>query len=193
MLGVTVFGIEKCSIISVIFLAILNLIYSRGMEESNVFNKVFTVLKLVTLCLIIVIALFKFDADNFTPFVLEEEGGWAGTFFAASIIFYGYLGFDFITTLSPEAKSPAKTIPSSVKSSTLICMGLYVLTAISLAGMAPLQDFNADTAMADAFAAADMDFVSIIIYMCAFFGITAACFTNLLVSNEQQKERTEIE
>lgn len=59
-------------------------------------------------------------------------------------------------------------------------MGLYVLTAISLAGMAPLQDFNADTAMADAFAAADMDFVSIIIYMCAFFGITAACFTNLL-------------
>ena len=54
--------------------------------------------------MIIIIAFLKFDSDNFTPFVLEEEGGFGGTFFAASLIFYGYLGFDFITTLSPEAQ-----------------------------------------------------------------------------------------
>ena len=106
-----------------------------------------------------------------------------GTFFASSIIFYGYLGFDFITTLSPEAKSPARSVPSAVKTSTLLCMVLYVLTAISLAGMAPLQNFNPDTAMPEAFASVGQDFVSYIIYFCAFFGITAACFTNLLVSS----------
>ena len=61
-------------------------------------------------------------------------------------------------------------------------MGLYLLTAVALTGMAPLQDFNKDTAMADAFASVDLNFVSFIIYFCAFFGITAACFTNLLVS-----------
>ena len=59
-------------------------------------------------------------------------------------------------------------------------MLLYILTAVSLAGMAPLQNFNKDTAMADAFKSVDLDFVSFIIYFCAFFGITAACFTNLL-------------
>jgi amino acid transporter len=101
---------------------------------------------------------------------------------ASSIIFYGYLGFDFITTLSSEAKHPAKSIPYAVKYSTTLCMILYMCTAISLAGMAPLQNFNADTAMADAFSSVELDYVSFIIYFCAFFGITAACFSNLLVS-----------
>lgn len=88
--------------------------------------------------LIIVIAFLKFNADNLTPFVLEEEGGWSGTFLAASLIFYGYLGFDFITTLSPDAKNPAHSIPFAVTSSTLLCVLIYFLTAFSLAGMAPL-------------------------------------------------------
>ena len=107
MLGIDVFGIKNCSIEAVIFLATLNLIYTRGIEESNIFNIVFTVLKLATLVMIIIIAFLKFDASNFSPFVLEEEGGFQGTFLASSIIFYGYLGFDFITTLSSEAKNPA--------------------------------------------------------------------------------------
>ena len=182
MIGITVFGIDNCSIIAPLFLVILTLVYTRGLQESNWFNIVFTALKLVTLAMIIIIAFVKFNSDNMTPFVLEEEGGWGGTFFAASLIFYGYLGFDFITTLSPEAKRPARSIPSAVKNSTAICIGIYFLTAISLAGMAPLQDLNPDTALADAFAAVDLEFVSFIIYFCAFFGITAACFTNLLVS-----------
>ena len=61
-------------------------------------------------------------------------------------------------------------------------MGLYILTAVSLAGMTPLQDLNPDTAMPDAFSSVGLEYVSIIIYLCAFFGLTAACFTNLLVS-----------
>ena len=65
MLGMTVFGVEKCSIMSFVFLAILNFIYTRGIEESNIFNMVFTVLKLGTLFLIIIFAFCKFDSDNF--------------------------------------------------------------------------------------------------------------------------------
>ena len=84
--------------------------------------------------------------------------------------------------MSPEAKNPAKSIPYAVKMSTLLCMGLYVLTASSLAGMAPLQNFQAETAMADAFASVGLEWASFIIYFCAFFGITASCFSNFFVS-----------
>ena len=42
MLGIDVFGIKNCSIEAVIFLATLNLIYTRGIEESNIFNIVST-------------------------------------------------------------------------------------------------------------------------------------------------------
>ena len=37
--------------------------------------------------------------------------------------------------------------------------------------------------MADAFEAVGLSYASYVIYFCAFFGITAACFTNLLVSS----------
>ena len=178
--SLTVFGVENCSIEAVIFLFILTLIYTFGMQESNIFNLVFTVLKLVTLVFIIVLGYMNFNADNFTPFTLEEEGGFAGTFLGASIIFYGYLGFDFITTLSEDSKNPVKDIPSAVWNSTLICIALYVLTATSLSGMARLETFNADTAMADAFSSVGYEWATVVIYFCAFFGITAACFTNLL-------------
>ena len=132
------FGVKNCSIEAVIFLAILTFIFTLGIEESNLFNQVFTALKLVSLFMIIIIAFWKFDSRNLSPFFIEEEGGIEGTFLAASLIFYGYLGFDFITTLSSDSKNPAKSIPFAVKSSTMICIGLYVLTAFSLAGMAPL-------------------------------------------------------
>ena len=138
MIGISFLGNEKCSVVAPLFLAILTFIYTRGLQESNWFNIIFTSLKLATLVLIIVIAFLKFNADNLTPFVLEEEGGWSGTFLAASLIFYGYLGFDFITTLSPDAKNPARSIPFAVTSSTLLCVLIYFLTAFSLAGMAPL-------------------------------------------------------
>jgi len=59
-------------------------------------------------------------------------------------------------------------------------MGLYFLTAFSLAGMARLETFNPDTAMADAFTAIGLPWVTLVIYLCAIFGITAACFTNLI-------------
>ena len=97
-------------------------------------------LKLGTLVFIIFLAFANFDSDNYQPFVLEDQGGWHGTILAASIIFYGYLGFDLITTLSPDAKNPEKDISIAIQYSSVICMGLYILTTVSLAGMARLEE-----------------------------------------------------
>eukprot|EP00354_Favella_ehrenbergii_P005301 CAMPEP_0170451500 /NCGR_PEP_ID=MMETSP0123-20130129/719_1 /TAXON_ID=182087 /ORGANISM="Favella ehrenbergii, Strain Fehren 1" /LENGTH=283 /DNA_ID=CAMNT_0010713209 /DNA_START=210 /DNA_END=1061 /DNA_ORIENTATION=- len=180
MYSMSFFGAEKCSILSIIFLLVLHLIYIRGTEESKIFNMVFTVLKLLTLLFIIVVALAKFDSDNFSPFVLDEHDGWAGSFYATTLIFYGYTGFDIVTTLTQEAQKPSKNVPLAIKASSLICMCLYALTAFALYGMAPLQNFNAETAMADAFASVGLEKISFVVYFCAFFGITAACFTNLI-------------
>ena len=131
------FGVENCSIEAVVFLTILTLIYSNGMQESNIFNLVFTTLKLATLAMIIVLGYYHFNIDNFYPFTLEDKGGVQGTFLGASIIFYGYLGFDFITILSEDAKKPLKDIPLSVRDSTALCIVLYLLTATSLSAAPP--------------------------------------------------------
>ena len=69
-----------------------------------------------------------------------------------------------------------------MRDSTVLCVVLYFLTASSLCGMARLETFSPDTAMAEAFASVGAGWASTVIYFCAFFGIVAAVFTNLLVS-----------
>jgi APA family basic amino acid/polyamine antiporter len=51
-------------------------------------------------------ALTYMNVDNYIPFVLEEKGGWSGTIQGASVIYFAYLGFDFITCLAEETRNP---------------------------------------------------------------------------------------
>lgn len=138
---------------TVIYVIVCTYITTRGSEESNWFNYVFTVGKLVTLVFIIAVAFTFFDIDNFTPFTVHDKGDWLGTVQGASIIFFSYLGFDLITTLAEEAKNPSKDLPKSITTSIIFCMIIYVLTAVSLSGMTHLVGLNGDTAMPSAFAA----------------------------------------
>ena len=71
----TVFGVDDCSISAIIFLFLLTIVYTLGMQESNIFNMVFTILKLLTLGFIILLGYINFDINNFSPFTLEEHDG----------------------------------------------------------------------------------------------------------------------
>lgn len=152
-----------------------------GSKESNYFNYSFTIAKLASLTVIVFVAFLYFDKRNFEPFFLEEKGGPAGTVLGASLIFMAYLGYDFITTLSQEAKNPKRDMPLSIITCILICTVLYVLVGISLSGVARLEQFSGDTAMALAFKHVGAEWMSLIIYISAFFGVSACAFTQLMV------------
>ena len=107
MKGLTVFGVEDCSLIAVILVVLLTFVFTRGISESKIFNTIFTTLKLATLVLIVIIGLSEFKISRFEPFVLEEQGGLKGTLRGAAVLFLGFNGFDFITVLYPDAKRPA--------------------------------------------------------------------------------------
>eukprot|EP00352_Strombidinopsis_acuminata_P003817 CAMPEP_0176393070 /NCGR_PEP_ID=MMETSP0126-20121128/41404_1 /TAXON_ID=141414 ORGANISM="Strombidinopsis acuminatum, Strain SPMC142" /NCGR_SAMPLE_ID=MMETSP0126 /ASSEMBLY_ACC=CAM_ASM_000229 /LENGTH=314 /DNA_ID=CAMNT_0017764307 /DNA_START=173 /DNA_END=1114 /DNA_ORIENTATION=+ len=141
---------HECSLLTVLYLFFCTYFVTRGSQESNWCNIILTSAKVFSLILMIAVAFAYFDADNFKPFVREEYGV-LGLLEGTSMLFFGYLGFDFVTTIAEEAKDPVKTLPASIRDSVIICMVLYMLVAISLYGMAPLTDFNPDTAMAEAF------------------------------------------
>lgn len=86
------------------------------------------------------------------------------------------MGFDVLTTMTDEVRKPARSISKGVQYTLLICIGVYVLTAVSLCGMVPLQDENPDTALADAFSSIGLEFVSYIIYISAIVGILTTTF-----------------
>jgi amino acid transporter len=166
-----------------IYVVFCSYLTTRGTTESTLFNTVLTVAKLIILSFISLMAFINFNPDNMYPFVLEDHGGFEGTVKGATIIFFAYLGFDFITTLAEEAKNPNKDLPKSIKFTVATSCLVYCLIAVSLSGMARLSQFPPETAMAQAFTSVGAEWMSIIIYICAFIGISSAAFTKLLVSH----------
>jgi len=140
-------------------------------------------MKLSTLVFIIAFALYNFDSKNLTPFVLEEKGGWKATITSAALVYYSYLGFDVITTLSDEARNPVRDVPLAVSDSNIICAIVYFTVSFSLVSMARLETLDPETALAEAFTSAGMQWVTKLLYFCGFVGISAACFSNHIVSN----------
>jgi len=85
-----------------------------------------------------------------------------GVFFGATLIFYGYLGFDFITTVSEEANRPEEDVPKAIAYSINLSMLIYAMTAFAISGVADLTTFDGDTAMALAFESIGVHWVNFI-------------------------------
>ena len=113
-------------------------IVTRGSKESAMFNQIFTIAKLVTLLFIGIGAFAYFNTDNFTPFFLPEYG-MGGTVKGAAIMFFAFLGFDFITCLSEESRQAERDVPKAIKTTILSCALIYCAIAGSLSGMARIE------------------------------------------------------
>ena len=85
------------------------------------------------------------------PFVTEEYG-YSGTVTGVTICFFAMIGFDFISTISEEARNTQQDAPKAMRETVILCSVLYISVAISLTGMGLGQNtvnYVADTAMAD--------------------------------------------
>ena len=49
---------------------------------------------MLTMLLIVLTAFINFDKENFTPFTIEEEGGFKGTMLGSTVLFFAYVGID---------------------------------------------------------------------------------------------------
>lgn len=118
---------------AVLYLVFCTWLANRGSEESNTFNLIFTSTKLGVMLVIIIVSFIYFDPQNMQPFITEEHGLY-GLVVGAVLVFFGYLGFDIITTLSEEAKNPKTDVPKSIVHSILYVMAIYITVSFSVSG-----------------------------------------------------------
>lgn len=123
--------------LAVLFLIFCTWITTLGSEAAGAFNNVVTSGKLLILAFITGVSLLNFKIENFTPF-MNEELGVSGVIEASTILFFGYLGFDFITTISEEAKNPQRDVPIAIILSVVLSMLIYVVIAFSVNGVGNL-------------------------------------------------------
>ena len=96
---------------------------------------------------IVVEGMYNFEIKNFDP-IYNKEKGFLGIIEGSTILFFAYLGFDFITTISEEAKNTKRDVPIEIILSVIICMIIYVLISISVSGIGnmSLLSGNGETA-----------------------------------------------
>lgn len=92
-------------------------------------------------------------------------------------IFFSYIGFDSVTTLSEEVSNPRKDIPFGVMATLFIAGTLYICTSLVLTGMQPWFLLDTSTPLASAFSSVGADWAATLIAACTVtaLSVTALC------------------
>ena len=152
----------------------------RGIEESTKFNSAMVILKLGIIAIVIAVGTFYVDPANLTPFF---PFGIGGVFGGAALVFFAVFGFDAMTTAAEESRNPQRDLPRAVILSLGVALVLYVLMSLVMTGIVPYTDFATPTQITDAFQAAGLSFLAIVVAVAAFASILSVLFAFMLSSS----------
>jgi APA family basic amino acid/polyamine antiporter len=126
-----------CSPLSVVIIAISTTVILQGAEESSKFNNGITLLNIANLLLVVGSGLVSHSIvqDNWEPFAPH---GLPGIIQGAGLVFFAFIGFDMVASLSEEVVHPERNLPIGIVGSLLVSTLLYVMVAMAVVGMAPI-------------------------------------------------------
>ena len=151
----------------VIVLTIVStLILIKGVKESARFASVMVGLNLLMITSFILVGAFYVKPENWVPFA---PNGFSGIFMGAFIIFFAYIGFDAVSTAAEETKNPQRDLPIAILGTLIFCTVLYVLVALVLTGISPVDAINPQAPIAAALHMINKD------YLAGFISVAAVC------------------
>jgi APA family basic amino acid/polyamine antiporter len=118
--------------LAVSIVALITLLLVIGIRESARFNAVMVCIKIVVLIFFIVVGSFWVKPANWHPFM---PNGWAGVSAGAAIVFFAYIGFDAVSTVSEETRNPQRNLPIAILASLLICTVFYIVVTVVFTGL----------------------------------------------------------
>ncbi|MDX2143067.1 MAG: amino acid permease [Rhodospirillaceae bacterium] len=148
-----------------------------GVSESATVNNVIVFIKVGVLLAFILVGVFFVNAENWVPFIPENEGGFKygveGVFRAASVIFFAYVGFEAVSTAAAEARDPKKDMPFGILGSLFVCTAIYMAVAAVLTGIVPFRELGVPEPIAIAVDRMDMPAFSFFIKVGAVAGLSS--------------------
>ncbi len=182
---------------------LLTALVAYGIKESLRVNLVLVAIKVFIVLFVIVAGIGFINADNYDPFIPPSEPvegggetlhtpliqlltgtpaayGVGGVLFAASLVFFAYIGFDVVATTAEEAAHPQRDLPRGIIGSLVICTILYVGVALVITGMVKYDQINPDAALAQAFIDQGKDGYATLISAGAVAGLTTVVMTLLI-------------
>jgi amino acid transporter len=151
-----------------VFITILAYI---GIKESRNVSNTLVILKLGIIVFVIVAGAFFVKPENWSPFI---PNGIGGVMSGVAAVFFAFIGFDSLSTMSEEAKNPQRDMPKAMIYCLLVCTLLYVAISLVLTGMVNYKELRVDDPLAYVFDKVNMNFVAGIISVSAVIAITSA-------------------
>ncbi len=124
---------------AVLIVSFINFWLIKGVNHTAKMTSVFVVIKLLVVVFFIAVGAFHIEPANYSPFL---PFGWSGVMAGAGTVFFAFIGFDAVTTLSEECKEPQKDVPKGVIWSLVVCTMLYVLVAVVMTGAISYSDLG---------------------------------------------------
>ena len=181
--------IQKGGIINlpaVFIVVVLSLVLVKGTKESATINNLLVILKIGVILLFIALGWSFINTANYSPFIPENTGefghfGWSGIIRGAAVVFFGFIGFDAVSTAAQEAKNPQKDMPIGIIGSLLVATVLYVAFSYVMTGLAPYTAFKGDASpAATAFAVTGYHFLNSALIIAILAGYTSVILVMLL-------------
>ena len=145
------------------------LVYVGVRESRNLSNGV-VIVKLCIILLVLVVGAFYVDVSNWRPFA---PNGFGGIMHGVSAVFFAYIGFDAISTLSEESKNPQRDLPRGMIFSLIVCTVLYILLSLVLTGMVSYKYLGVTDPLAEVFKLREVKWMLLIISVAAVFAMTS--------------------
>lgn len=130
----------RINLVAPALILFLGLIVNRGVSMGSRFTNAATILNLSLIAFIIVVGWRYVDYSRWTPFIPEIKSAEALSPFSrvisgASEMFFCFIGYDTVSTLSVDAINPARDIPIAAFLTIGTATALYSLIGIVLTGM----------------------------------------------------------
>ncbi|HWQ89300.1 MAG TPA: amino acid permease [Desulfitobacteriaceae bacterium] len=161
---------------AVVIVLLITWLLSTGVKESARINNTMVFVKLLSVVIFILVAIFFIKPANWHPFI---PFGWNGVFQGAAIVFFAYIGFDSVSTAAEEVKNPQKDLPRGIIASLIICSILYILVAALLTGIVSYTLLDVSAPVAYALQLINQNWAAGIISFGALFGITTVLLVML--------------
>ncbi len=125
---------------AIFIVAFIGGLVATGIKAAAGFNSIMVIIKLLVVFLFIGCGIAYVHPENWHPLIPENTGifgelGWSGIFRGAGVVFFAYIGFDALSTLSQEAKNPQKDLPIGMLGSLGISTVVYIIMGLILTGI----------------------------------------------------------
>ncbi|MBI2079793.1 amino acid permease, partial [Candidatus Micrarchaeota archaeon] len=165
----------------IILLSALNYI---GIKESVLFNNFASVIEALGLVAVIIIGFFL-SGNTISELNLTElpPAGFHGIFSAIGVIFFAFIGFEYIANISEEVKDSKTVVPQAVIISLVISSVLYILLSIAILLLVPWEELASSPAPLTSAVGKSIPNASIIISIIALFATSNTVLIILIGSS----------